>query len=329
MKEQLRFVVAPLLSAISAILLLMFILTGCTANKDTYTVAKVIVPQLSMEDWPKEVWLIFALGEHVDSLNMNFSQNHGLYTIPTRDVVQKITQRTDSLEVAFTIVSQDGGLIRDAFRHVPVSHFVNLQPLFTFNESYAPSRNQRVSFMVNMANQQVLGFFDPNRGDRVFVHGNFHKWPAQGISLEIDTSGMHRLETEIGYFEGDDLTYYYRIVPGEDVYLPNSGREVVYRFPSIGVERIDWFNEHKRIARFSIRKNNVDHTERTYIGVWIDGRIAQSDELVHVEGDLLETAFALPEGLDNIQWAVIDAHKNPLTDLHQLDIDDNGVWIKM
>ncbi|MCH8496533.1 MAG: hypothetical protein LAT57_13005 [Balneolales bacterium] len=70
-----------------------------------------------------------------------------------------------------------------------------------------------------------------------------------------------------------------------------------------------------------------EESVRTDIGVWIDGRIEQSDE--HEQGDLLKTAFAIPEGFDNIQWAVVDAHKKPLSGLRQFGVVDDEVWIQI
>jgi hypothetical protein len=58
-------------------------------------------------------------------------------------------------------------------------------------------------FRVNMSNQQVLGFFEPDQGDRVFVTGPWYGWPELGRELNPVSGdkgmGVWELETEVRY----------------------------------------------------------------------------------------------------------------------------------
>ena len=68
-------------------------------------------------------------------------------------------------------------------RKMNISTLKKDTPILRFNEPWSPFEVIDVTFSVLMSNQQILGFFDPEK-DKVVVSGSFLGWESNGITLQ-------------------------------------------------------------------------------------------------------------------------------------------------
>lgn len=87
---------------------------------------------------------------------------------------------SDTLDFKFVIINKENrDLPNSGWEVIPNWHITHnilqqQQPLFVFfNETWSPLVEKELTFRVNLANQQVLGFFASEAGDRVAVTGSF------------------------------------------------------------------------------------------------------------------------------------------------------------
>ncbi len=91
-------------------------------------------------------------------------------------------------------------IIRDACgetlpnRKIMLSDLEVIAPEFIYNRPWKQWPDHQVTFTVDMRNQELIGFFQPDKGDQVVVSGSFTVWSPGGIPL-IDKSrdGVYRI----------------------------------------------------------------------------------------------------------------------------------------
>lgn len=193
-----------------------------------------------------------------------------------------------------------------------------------------------------MAGQQLLGFFDPGRGDRVVLTGTFTGWDPEGIPLRADTSGVYSLQLPVIHRPDEPVRYKFRILPGQpDVLLPNGGweqrpdRELSLNSGEAFDAGFAWFGDQVRIARFVITANEwlgnesfrPEHGDLLQVELNLDGTVRRTPSLVKTGDGQWETSVQIPLEVREISWRVIKNLEEELTRFEKTRVPPEGAVI--
>jgi len=261
-----------------------------------------------------------------DADQLSDYENDWYYGIPLSALT---SPETDSLEFKFVILpgpgrtAPNGGWETLPNRRVAIADLARHQPVMIYNEPWGPEQETQVTFRVGMAGQQVLDFFDPDRGDHVVVTGSFTGWDPEGISLRADTGGVYSLQLPVTHRPDEPVRYKFRILPGQpDVLLPNGGweqrpdRELNLSATNSGGAfdaGFAWFGDQMRIARFVVNAGEWLDSEsfRPELGdllqveLNMDGTVRRTPALVKTAGGQWETSVQIPLEAREISWKVV------------------------
>ncbi|MEX0610258.1 MAG: hypothetical protein WD016_08800 [Balneolaceae bacterium] len=251
-----------------------------------------------------------------------------------------ITEETGELEFKFVITSAknrelvNGGWERIPNRSITPEDIRREQPVLNFNKPWSPLVTKKLSFRLNMSNQKVLGFFDPDMGDKVAVTGSFNNWNEEGVLLEpAEDSLVYQFTFPAEVRKHEPLVYTYLIIPGtgrnEKVVMPNKGREFInnrYYREELATE---YFNNQKRVLR-------VELTEE-----WIAQKTLKQDDVLHLklmwngsqsrnyrmepmgEG-AYETALQIPETAADLKAKVMVNYEEEVYELNIIKVGLEG-----
>ncbi|MFU8861337.1 MAG: hypothetical protein ACNA8K_13045 [Cyclonatronaceae bacterium] len=320
-----------------AIWVVILFACACTTEPTGGPLIRVILPDLPAD----AIYLVMdQSGDETvpdESLRLSGPDRRGVWHIPVRQLTGKFDRPADTLMIRFSAWSNGKSIpLDDPKRRAPLHYLMDHEPVFTYGEPWLPGRVVPAVFRVNMANQQVLGFFDPGRGDRVFVTGPWYGWPEQGRELQpagVDM-GIWELETEVRYLQDEPPGYRYRIESSRDIVLPNKGLET---FPprrlktdhqQVRDDSPDWFNGQKRVVRFVIDEQTLTfqpgQNTPLRIRLELDGRTVDSDLLVRTGPGLWETALMIPEAVEVIKWALVVGNGGGTVNYEMLEANNDG-----
>jgi len=266
-----------------------------------------------------------------------------VYEIP----LSKLQSSTDSLRFKLVIMpggqrsAPNGGWETLPNRTIARADLVQRRPVLTYNEPWSPLQTAEVTFRVGMANQQVLGFFDPEKGDKVVVTGSFSSWNPGGYPLaDPDGDRVYTATLPVAYREGRPVEYKYRIISsGNQQLLPNEGwesrsnRVLATKVPGDSLSTgFAAFNDHRRIARFMVDitrwcRNGDFRPERgdiLQLVLSLDGeeRIAASFD--RVGPGRYETAVQIPLDASLVGWKLVKNVDQSLTEMQPIAVPLEG-----
>ena len=197
------------------------------------------------------------------------------------------------------------------------------EPVMTYNEPWSPLLTQQITFIAGMSNQIVLGFFDPQRGDRVVVTGTFCDWSAEGLELtDPDGDHVYRTELPISFEKGEEPAYKFRIIPGDaQTILPNRGWEHaenrVLKLQKKDPAQLQQpgfaaFNNQRRVARFVVNTLawerqglfEPDNGDLLQIKLRLDDTERLTNPLVKVDDHTWEQAVMVPMNVEVIDYKI-------------------------
>ncbi len=283
-----------------------------------------------------------------DAEQLRDDENDWYYGIPLTSLT---SPDTDSLEFKFVILPGPGRSVPNSGwetlpnRRVAVADLARHRPVMTYNEPWGPEQETPVTFRAGMAGQQVLGFFDPGRGDRVVVTGTFTGWDPQGIPLRADTGGVYSLRLPVTYRPDEPVRYKFRILPGQpDVLLPNGGWEQrpdrELSLPAINPggafdAGFAWFGDQVRIARFVVDTGRWLDNETFRPGqgdllqveLNLDGTVRRTPALVKTREGWWETSVEIPLEAREVSWRVVKNLEEELTRFEKVRVPPEGAVI--
>ena len=316
---------------------IMLYLSSCVPRPDEGPLLRVtLYDELERYENASPV-LIASHDGFTDTLFISNRDRNGFFTFPVRRITERFDTPVDILNVQFAVAIDNEIMLHEAIvRRVPLRHLIKNEPIFTYGKPYLPDRETEITFRINMSNQKVLGFFVPEEGERVVVSGKMLDSSPGGLELHPEGGGNYSATVPIRYFEGDPLTYRYRIITDRNALLPYKGWE------SVGERKLNitgsntelpmvYFNDQRRVVRFVIdeRRLNrqVSEDDVLRVRLWLDGHATHSDVLVQVDEHLWETAVMIPQNVQNIEWVLTDGTGNGLTYRQSLVVDFNGKTI--
>ena len=250
------------------------------------------------------------------SLDLHDPEGDWVYTIPLSKIraSEPDSIHLDTLEFKFVIRTANNRYIPNngwetlPNRKMTLSDLEVKSPEIVYNQPWKQWPDHQVTFTVDMRNQEVLGFFKPDKGDQVVVSGSFTGWSLGGVPLiDENGSGIYRVTILVSADPGQPVAYKFRMIPAARKALPDHGWESIDN-RQIGHLRSDTvlaytaFNNLRRAARFIIKadewtKNGTFHPMKgdiLQIKVRFDGRTHLSNPLMKVHSGSWETAMAIP-----------------------------------
>ena len=224
-------------------------------------------------------------------------------------------------------------------RSITADEIKKEQPVFIFNEPWSPLVADTLSFRVNMSNQNVLGFFKPEMGDKVAVSGSFNDWDKTGIQLESTSDLLvYELTLPVEVRKHEPLIYKYQIISGvnreEELVMTNQGREFTDNRLYSENNSSDYFNNQKRVLRvvlteewleqqnYSLKQDDVLHLKL----MW-NGNQSQNYRLEPDAKGAYETALQIPESAADVKGAVIVNFHEEIYNMEHLLVNQKGTLI--
>lgn len=284
------------------------------------------------------------------SLDLQDPEGDWVYTIPLSKIRASEPDSTppDTLEFKFVIRTANNRYVPNngwetlPNRKIALSDLEVKTPEFVYNRPWKQWPDHQVTFTVDMRNQEVLGFFQPDKGDQVVVSGSFTGWSPGGIPL-IDKSGdgVYRTTVPVSADPNQPVSYKFRMVPANHKILPDHGWESKAN-RQIGHLRSDTvltytaFNNLRRVARFIIKadvwtKSGIFHPLKgdiLQIKIRFDGHTHLSNPLIKVHSGSWETAMAIPLNSQETEWQVVENMNKSLTQWESASVGLNGTLIR-
>lgn len=217
-------------------------------------------------------------------------------------------------------------------------------PAFIFNEPFDLRHKARVHFAVGMRNQMTLGFFKPERGDRVVVTGDFLDWNEEGIPMaDPGGDGAYMLSLPVRYAPGRRVAYKFRIISDrKDAALLNGGWEETPNRTLIieGDEAkapFATFGNIRRVLRFVIDANAWIESgmlrprsgDIMQIKLYLDDQEQLSDALLSVGEGKFETALVIPLQVEDVWWQLVkNVGEETLTSPKEIEVDLGGRLVR-
>lgn len=216
------------------------------------------------------------------------------------------------------------------------------QPVFVFNEAWSPLVEKELSFRVNMANQQVLGFFDPEAGDQVAVTGSFLKTdPAksdreeEGIELTpAETPLVYQVRFPVEVREQEPVLYQYRIIPGEErkeaAILPNRGLETSGPRRYREEPTTDYFNDQTRILLVEVsgewlaQRTQLSPDDVLHLKLSWNGTQSRNYRLEANGNGSFETAVQVPESAADLEGEVMLNYEEEFYEIDEINVGMGG-----
>jgi hypothetical protein len=287
---------------------------------------------------PQNAWL-------GDTLALMDPKGDWQYRAPLSEVIRNANRplmAEDTLSFFFAIAGSDGLRAEETeVRRVTWGALTGSAPLFRFGDAFGRSARATVRFVVDMNNQEVLGFFRPEAGDHVVVSGNFNDWTPEGLPLADLGRGIYGASLPVSFDPSRPLEYRFRIRPGNRrAVLVNEGWEIVSpRRISVRGSSADAplasFSDLRRIVRLSVSTANlasqVFDPDRDILQArfYFDDETVLSDALFELRRGHYETALAVPLTVERIAWQLVtDVGRRVLSDIEPLDVGPQGMVLE-
>ncbi|MBN2572164.1 MAG: hypothetical protein JXA68_08555, partial [Ignavibacteriales bacterium] len=176
-----------------------------------------------------------------DTINLNKTENEIFCSIDAEQLLEQITNLTDTIKFNFLIIAGDkrvlpnNGLENIGKRKIYITNS-NLLPvenatdqihnelLYSFDKPYEVKLFSEVTFRVGMSSQIILGFFEPE-DDQIFVYIN-KELQSQGdrpivARMESEGNDIFSVKVPIFYKPNALITYRFRIITKRNAVLPN------------------------------------------------------------------------------------------------------------
>ncbi len=258
----------------------------------------------------------------------------------------ELKEPADTLEFKFVIRSEtnmdlpNSGWELIPNRIIKSSVLTEQNPVFEFNLPWQASSYEDIEFSVSLNNQEVLGFFDPEK-DKVIVSGTFLDWDPEGIQLwDDDEDGVYEITMPVQMSSTKPHLFKYRIVKSSDFngYVPNGGWEQLDDrvLDKEDIQRT-YFNNQKRIARFVISEDWLKQTSSAgvkpndmfQIRFHVGETSYFSDELVKTKTLDYETSVEIPMNIGTVRWEVVKNQSEALSGIYEHIVTHNGALIEL
>lgn len=292
-----------------------------------------------------------------DTISLDTTDNEIFYSIDAEQLLEQITNLTDTIKFNFLIIAGDGrvlpnnGLEKIGKRKLFISNS-NLSPvenitdevtnelLYSFDKPYEVKLFTEVTFRVGMSSQIVLGFFEPGE-DRVAVYVETSNNGLQPIvttaTLEEEGNNIYSATVSIFYKPNEPLKYKFRIVTKRETIIPNDGyenipaKELKIKDKNTEAPYCD-FNNLRRVARFIIKTKEYEHKkifepnkgDVLQIKLLLDGKETLTDPLFYVAQNTYETAVVIPMSARKIKWSIVKNIKEEITEPQEIEIGVEG-----
>jgi len=285
-----------------------------------------------------------------ESLDLHDPEGDWVYTIPLskKRASEPDSIHLDTLEFKFVIRTANNRYIPNngwetlPNRKMTLSDLEVKSPEIVYNQPWKQWPDHQVTFTVDMRNQEVLGFFKPDKGDQVVVSGSFTGWSPGGIPL-IDKSGdgVYQAMIPVSSDPNQPVSYKFRMLPANHKILPDHGWEStanrqIGHLHNDTVLAYTAFNNLRRVARFIIKADEWTKN-RTFqpmkgdiiqIKVRFDGRTHLSNPLMKVHTGSWETAMAIPLNSQETEWQIVENMNKPLTQWQPVSVGLSGTLIQ-
>ncbi len=285
-----------------------------------------------------------------DDYDLQDPEGDWIYTIPIQKLTANASEGTqpDTLEFKFVIHAAGGRYIpNNGWETLPNRRFTiadlgTNSPEFIYNRPWQRWPERQVTFTVDMKNQEVLGFFDPKKGDQVVVSGSFSDWSETGIPLiDKNGEGIYQATLPIAANPGQPVSYKFRMISAQKKIMPNHGWETkdnrqIRQLNRDTVLSYAAFNNLRRVARFIIRPDRWIQKglfkplkgDILQIRVRLDGQTHLSDPLIKVSSGNWETAMAIPLRSEQTEWQLVRNVHKPLINWRFFSVGLNGAIIR-
>lgn len=278
-----------------------------------------------------------------DSLFLEDADGDWIYSVELTNLIKSL----DTLEFKFKKTSGDGRVIGNKGwegipnRKIRVEELKKENPVLIFNEIYDKKMEIDLTFTVGTCNQQVLGFFKPDQGDKIVVSGSFCAWDENGILMaDNDGDGIYTVTFPARIAPEKPVGYKFRIINKRGAVLINSGWETgknrIFMPQADSLEApYAEFNNLRRVARFLINTKKWEKQGKfkplkgdvLQVNLLLDGKESLSNPLVQVKPQLYEIALQIPLSVKKIEWQALKNIKEKLTELKTLEVDLKGKMI--
>lgn len=255
------------------VIFIHLLLLNCTEIQDS---PKIKVNMSAMHDQglfkPEQGDRLSVAGNFNDwepgQLELTDTEQDWVFEISVSDVNKKVNSEQE-MEFKFVIVSDNqmdlpnNGWEIIPNRQISSSTLAQENPVLTYNKPWSPLVTEDYTFRVNMSNQQVLGFFDPEKGDKVVVSGTFNDWDEQGIRLDrIDSTLTYELTFPVQKRKHENTRYKYRISSLEMDEVINDGWELIDERIYTTSPDLEYFNNQKRVLNLTFSEEWMQEQTR-------------------------------------------------------------------
>jgi hypothetical protein len=193
-----------------------------------------------------------------------------------------------------------------------------------------------------MSNQNILGFFVPEEGDKVILSGNFCNWSKEGIMMQDKGDNVYSVKIPIKYKPEEPIEFKYKILTKRKVILLNSGWETTpNRKFAISEKETEVpyteFSNMRRVARFVVNTERLEEEGKfnpmkgdiLQIKLNLDGKESLTDPLMRVSKHEYETAVIIPMNVSKCQYMVIANINNILSGYQNVNVGLEGKVISI
>ena len=223
-------------------------------------------------------------------------------------------------------------------RRISLSTLKNENPVLRYNLIFGDVPIIDLTFTVGTSNQQLLGFFKPELGDKIMISGEFCNWCHEGIFLEDeDNDKIYTLTIPLRVSLNKPFYYKYRIIPNRKIIIPYDGWEdLEYRefLPTIGNYTVPYseFNNVRRIARFKVNSKKFTDIKKfiplkgdiLQIKLILDDKESLTNPLTQISKTEWEISMMIPLNVEKIEWQLVKNFSDALTEFKVIQVPLDG-----
>jgi hypothetical protein len=279
-----------------------------------------------------------------DTLFLTDENGDWIFSIPVADVANK----EDTLQFKFKIqsgekrIAANSGWEGISNRKIAVSDLIKDTPVFVYNEVYDKKETIEITFTVGTSNQQLLGFFYPQAGDRMVVSGSFCGWEEDGILLSDDDGDkIYSAAIPIRHSWGEPIQYKFKIIPNRKTVLLNQGWENLQHrefIPAQNNTRAPYaeFDNTRRAVRFIINAERYIKSglfkplkgDILQINLFLDDKEKLSNPLIQISQYIWEASLIIPMTVKTVKWRVVKNQESELTTVEEIKVPVSGAKIE-
>jgi hypothetical protein len=282
---------------------------------------------------------------HADKLYLEDYNGDGIYTIDAMPIIEQlhsIDPLLDSLIFKFVITPGiQRPLSNQGWEAIPnrvlhIDYLLKEKPVLKYNNAYIRQDMVEAIFRVELSNQNVLGLFEPDSGDKVVVAGDFNNWNPDGVLLNKIDGFVYGVTLPVE--KKNNLKYKFRIVT-DRLILPFSGWENrnnrQYNWKTV-TNQLDWFSDVQRVGRFIINTKklqkegtfNPQRGDILQLRFYLDGMESLSEQLIAVNYYEYETSSMFPIAAKKIEYQIVINKRDTVDNKIILDISQYGMIIR-